>query len=299
MRKKIRLLVSVLLVVATLAFGVYFIAGHRDLVTQLKHTPPLTILWVLLLDVVMFGVLLLVLGATLRVCARKLPLRENVLLNAYMLFINFFIPGQGGPAFRGVYMLRRHQLKVRYYVAATLFYYMLYGIVGIFLLLLGSLPWWQTAVAVCVMAATGVAAMKLYARHAKLQVRELRITRATVLYLLAATILQALVQVVIYVVELHSSGTHVGLGQALIYTGAANLALFVGLTPGAIGIRESFLVFTEHLHHISSGSIVVANVIDRSVYLIFLLALVVVTLSLHAKEKLQVRQVQAAIKKEA
>lgn len=294
MNKKLRLILSIVLALLTLAVGAYYLSRHRNLLTQLGNTPPLTIVWVLLLYVVMFGVLLLILDASLRICGKRLGWQENTLLNAYSLFINFFVPGQGGPAFRGIYLYRQHRLKVRNYIAATLLYYVFYGAVGVFLLALGSRPLWQTGLLGLLMVGACYVAINFYTRRAKFNPHELNANRTNVAYLLLVTILQAIVQLAIYFVELHNGNRHVGLTQAITYTGAANLALFVGLTPGAIGIRESFLIFTEHLHHISSGSIVVANVIDRSVYLVFLLLLFVLTLSLHAKDKLQLNKIKRA-----
>jgi uncharacterized membrane protein YbhN (UPF0104 family) len=88
--------------------------------------------------------------------------------------------------------------------------------------------------------------------------------------------------VIIYYTELRSL-SHVSFGQALIYAGAADFALFVSLTPGAIGFRESFLLFSRDLHHIGSGTIAAASLIDRAIYIILLGILFVIALSFHAK----------------
>jgi len=90
--------------------------------------------------------------------------------------------------------------------------------------------------------------------------------------------------------ELHSIHPETSVAQALTYTGVANFALFVSLTPGAIGIREAFLVFSQNLHHLGNTIIVGANLIDRAVYLLFLGLLFVMTLALHAKDKLHIKQ---------
>jgi uncharacterized membrane protein YbhN (UPF0104 family) len=80
-------------------------------------------------------------------------------------------------------------------------------------------------------------------------------------------------------------GTH--FSQAVIYSGAANLSLFVALTPGAIGFRESFLLFSRHLHHISNSSIVAANIIDRAMYIILLLILALFIFATHSQRRLK------------
>jgi uncharacterized membrane protein YbhN (UPF0104 family) len=108
----------------------------------------------------------------------------------------------------------------------------------------------------------------------------------------AAAAMQLATQVAIYAVELHNVGAHASFGQVLSYTGVANFALFAALTPGAIGIREAFLLFSEKLHHISSEAIVAANVVDRGVYLVFLGVLFLLVIGLHAKKKLHVSQLK-------
>ncbi len=105
-----------------------------------------------------------------------------------------------------------------------------------------------------------------------------------------ATAIQLAAQCAIYFVEVHAVDHSVSVGQILTYTGAANFALFVALTPGAIGIRESFLLFTQHLHHLGSAIIVSANVIDRAAYLVLLGILFVIVSSMHAGKKLRLRQ---------
>jgi uncharacterized membrane protein YbhN (UPF0104 family) len=106
-----------------------------------------------------------------------------------------------------------------------------------------------------------------------------------------ATLLQLALQAVIFGIELHNVDPGVSIGQIMSYTGVANLAIFVALTPGAIGIRESFLLFSQNLHHINSSTIVAAHVTDRAIYLLFLGILFVLVISLHAKDKLHVKQI--------
>src|SRR6185312_11421412 len=102
-----------------------------------------------------------------------------------------------------------------------------------------------------------------------------------------ATLIQISFVAVIYYSELRSVAPGTTFGQAVIYTGAANLALYVSLTPGAIGFRESFLLFSRHLHHISSTTIVAASILDRAVYVVFLLGLAVFVFGTHVNRRLK------------
>jgi uncharacterized membrane protein YbhN (UPF0104 family) len=296
MLKKLQPIISVVLLACALAAGIFYLVAHHSLLKQLAHTHLTVIILVLALYTVMLGVLVIIFTATIRICHKKLGLEENVKLNIYSLLINFFVPGQGGPAYRGFYLYKRHQLRVKNYIIVTLLYYVFYAIVSVFLLLVGKLPWWQTLGALVLIAIVGLIAVRKYSESSKIRKNSLDLSLMNIAYLFLAAVLQAIVQITIYTIELHSANTHISLSQIITYTGAANLALFVALTPGAIGIREAFLIFTEHLHHISSGNIIVANVIDRSVYLVFLLILIAITLSLHIGSRLNLRKIPVNIK---
>ena len=194
--------------------------------------------------------------------------------------------GQAGPALRGAYLKKYYGLLVRKYIFVTLLYYGFYAVVSALLMLAGSqLPWYLTLLAVLVMAGIGYLVVTWYMRRRKLSEDGLDLSIRSLGFLLLATLLQAFVQMSIYFIELHSVHSHATLKRTLAYTGVANFALFVGLTPGAIGIRESFLVFSERLHHISSANIIAANIIDRSVYLVFLGIMFVVIVMTHVKRK--------------
>jgi len=219
---------------------------------------------------------------------KRITPKENMLFNAYSSLVNFFGPGQSGPVFRGAYLRKRHNLGLKQYVFATLLYYGFFAVFSTFLMLAGTCPWWQTAGLMCTTGVLSGGVIRWYKRRAGLQ--QIRPTVSAIAWIGMATALQVALMVAIYSVELHSVAVKASLGQVMSYTGVANLALFAALTPGAIGIREGFLLFSQRLHHITSSAIVAANVVDRGVYLLFLGLLFILVISMHAKQKLQVTQ---------
>jgi uncharacterized membrane protein YbhN (UPF0104 family) len=281
MLKKLRPYISIGLLVIALGLAVLFIHKHKNLLTQLGNTPLSVGLIVLGLYIVMFAALMLKFSATLKVCNIKLKNDENAKLNAHTLLINFFIPGQGGPIYTGIYLFKKYKLKVKNFILATILYYIIYALISVGLLLAGSRPLWQTIASILIVGGAGTFAAKRYMNKANIGKESLNLRFPAITWLTLATLFQAIVQVVIYAVELKSVNHHIRLSQIITYTGAANLALFASLTPGAIGIRESFLIFTEKLNHLSSSNIVLASLIDRSVYLVFLGLIIIVTLILH------------------
>jgi uncharacterized membrane protein YbhN (UPF0104 family) len=278
-----RKIAAVLILVATIAaFTVYFIK-HPEVRHQLGQTSPNIL--VLLLALYLTGIVALafVTIATVRLYKLRLEPSESLLLTMYTAIINFFGPLQSGPAFRAVYLKKKYKLSLKHYTIATLIYYCFYGGFSVLLLLSTTLKWWLLPLALA-----GFAVLFGASRSKRLQPRLQGIDLRGWTYLALATLAQIVIVLLIYYTELRTVAPGTSFSQAMVYTGAANLALFVSLTPGAIGFRESFLVFSQHLHHISNSTIVAANILDRAMYLVLLLILALIIFGTHARRQLGV-----------
>ncbi|MGF7228404.1 MAG: lysylphosphatidylglycerol synthase domain-containing protein [Candidatus Saccharibacteria bacterium] len=291
MKKQIRMVLGFILLAATIAVFAWYMHAHPEILRQLKQVKSITLVVLLGLYAVFFAALVAILQVSVRMYQKNISIKENFLLSAYSSLINFFGPGQSGPGLRAIYLKRRHNLGIKQYIFATLLYYACYAVISACMMFIGSRSWWQTTLFVLAVGGGSALILGWYARKSKLHERSAIMRFGGWMFL--ATLGQLLAQVAIYFVEIHAITSHVSFGQIVTYTGAANFALFAALTPGAIGIREAFLVFTHNLHHISNNVIVTANVIDRAAYLVFLGLLFVVVLSLHAGKKFKLRQMAA------
>jgi len=281
--KPIRAVLIIGILAATVAAFVWYFAKHPEVGHQLSHTSPGLLLALVGLYIAAVSCVGLILKATLVLCRVTIPVRESLLVTMYSSIINFFGPLQSGPAFRAVYLKRRHGVELKKFSLATLAYYFFYGAFSVALLFSSVLGWWLVPLALLGIGTLWV----LFKGKLKFVQRFRMLNLAGLGYLGLATLLQLFVTVIIFYFELHSLNPHVHFSQAVVYAGAANLALFVSITPGAIGFRESFLLFSQHLHHISNTNIVAANVIDRSVYIVMLLILLVGILATHAERRLR------------
>lgn len=299
MKGKLRIVLGVAIVIATVAAFVWYINGNPEVLRQLKATPLTTIGLLFLLFIgAMTIALMLVLYGYMLFYKKHMSWPENFLLNSYSSLINFFGPGQSGPAFRGAYLKMKHGLKIKQYVFITLVYYAFYAFFSGLLLAIPSLVWWQSLLLLLFIGTVCYIVLKIYLRRNSGLLTTSGTNLKPLVIISSATLLQVLLLWLIYFVELRSFDSSVSLGQAATYTGAANFALFVSLTPGAIGFREAFLIFSQNLHHISNDIIVAANVLDRAVYILFLGLLFVVVLALHANKTLQVKKIRQITKQE-
>lgn len=291
MKKHIKAILAPIILIATVAVFAWYLHGHPEIVDQLKRINPALLIVLVLLYCVTFTAVVAQLQISVLMYKKHMGIRDNFLLSAYSSLANFFGPGQSGPGVRGLYLKKRVGMRIKDYIFATLLYYACYAVISACLMLGGVRPWWQTAGFVVVAGVASVLVIRWYMRRSKLTE-----SRAAILkfggWMFVATAVQLLVQVVIYSMELRATGSHASLGQMISYTGAANFALFAALTPGAIGIREAFLVFTQNLHHIGNNTIVTANIIDRAAYIVFLGLLFILVFGLHANRRLKLRQLQ-------
>lgn len=284
--------VAVLLLTISLFVG-YFVQ-HPEYWRELTRISPWTITWVLLLNVAMVFVLVLITDTTVQMCGKALRPMENFLLTSYSSLANFFGPLQSGPGVRSVYLKSRHKVRLRDYTLATLLSLGLFAAYSALFLLVGMRPWWQTALTILVVALASAYVIRFFRKRDKTPEKsQFRLSSTLLSRLLILTFLQVVITVGWYYVELRAVNPQIHITQAMSYAGAANFSLFVSFTPDAIGIREGFLLFSQHIHHVSTHDIVAANVIDRVSYVLFLVLLFVLTLSLHAKNRLKLATYQA------
>lgn len=286
-KKLIRGTLAIAVLIATISVFTWYFVKHPQAIQALKHVAPLTLAELFGLYCLLMAVIVWIQVATLALCDISLGSKESTLLVLYSTIINFFGPLQSGPGFRGAYLKAKHNVSLKKYTLATLVYYGLYALFSGLLLVSFAIGWWILIIAVAVFLAAPLALR--IPRFSSLDLRNVR-------QLALASIAQVVILSAIYFVEIHSLMPHASYLQTLAYTGAANFALFVSLTPGAIGFRESFLVFSQHLHHIGDNIIAAASVMDRGVYILMLLLMAAAVFGLHANDYLGTRKLKKAAK---
>jgi uncharacterized membrane protein YbhN (UPF0104 family) len=295
MLKKYKVALVIVILLVTVAVFVHFFATHTNYLTILKHVKPSAILAIIGLNALLTIVLAIIFELSLIACGVKLPFKEQLLVTAYSSIANFFGPLQSGPGVRAVYLKAKHQVRLRDYTLVTLVGYALFAMLSALLVLVGSRPWWQTVGALIVVAVGCTVVIGLFVKRGRSKAGKpgVRFTVPIILGLLLATLAQVAIVAAYYSVELRAVGVRASLHQVLVYTGAANFALFVSLTPDAIGFRESFLALSRRLHHIANASMLAANVLDRAVYAAYLGLLFLIVVAVHGRDQLKTWQARS------
>jgi len=289
-RLPIKKILIVLLLVIILGLFSYYIDKHPAIIESLKHTS----IWLILILLTCYFILLTwwmgVYNQILSLCTKPLQTKQNMLLTIYSTLANFFLPLQSGPAVRAGYLKKRFKLSIAKYLLATFVYFGIYAIISVAFLFVASNYWWLMLPASIL--AGGFSYLVFNFAKKRFEKKSGKITldlsKDKVIKLALLTLGQLLTQALIYGIELNS--LHVSqftIRRVFSYTGAANLSLFVSLTPGGIGFREAFLEFSRSLHHFTTNTILAASIIDRGVFLIFLALLFIIMLATHARDKLK------------
>ncbi len=280
-----KILVVTIILVTLGVFG-YYLVTHREIVETLLHLPAYLLV---LLTIGYVGAIManaFVLHTSLKLLGKKAHFADNIALTSYSSIINFFGPLQSGPGARAVYLKAKYGVRLRDFFGVTLLFYAFFAFINGIIVALAIVIQFQSWTAfsivllgIIVVTMLGIAAYRRVerVRHVLHSFKFHDIN--TWLVGLGAALLIAATTFT-YFFELMYVSPGVSIWQVVIYTAAANLALFVSLTPGAIGFRETFLVLSTKLHGIDSATIVAANIIDRAFYIVFLLVVFLILISL-------------------
>lgn len=279
-----------ILLLTTLAV-IHFFQQHPKYLTQLGTISPWTVVWVLLLNSFMLAVLIAATEVTLRLCGKSLAIRENFQLTSYSSVANFFGPLQSGPGVRAAYLKLRHGVRLRDYTLASLILLGFFALFSALFLCIGTRPWWQTTGSLLLVAAVSYKTVSYFKQRDNSPASsQFKLRPGLVGSLAVLAFLQVLITCGWYFVELKAVDSGIHFSQAMSYAGAANFSLFVSVTPDGVGVREAFLLFSQHIHHVPTGDIVSANIIDRAVYVLFLLLLLGILTLTHASSKLRLKE---------
>lgn len=277
--RRFRLAVIILIVGGTFAvFIEYLIANPKVLnIVAGLHPAALTLLAIAYLGTIVANAI--VLSASLRLIGKRVGFAENLSLTGYSSIVNFFGPLQSGPGFRAAYLKQRHGVSLKKFLYTTLLFYAFFALINglvIAAAIVVNLPGAFTApLVIAALVLTAIASWLSYRFVPAVRTMTSLIkVRSPYFWVVGiGALLLSLCTAGAYFLELIHVDVSIGFMQAVVYAAAANLALFVSLTPGAIGFRESFLLLSERLHQIPADTVIAASIIDRAFYVVFLLGL--------------------------
>lgn len=287
---------AIIIIAITLGLFYFYLTENKDVLRRLLNLPPSLMFTLAIGYLLVLMVNAFILRHSLRLTRHNLPLKENLLVVGYSSIVNFFGPLQSGPGFRAAYLNRRHGVKLSELFAVTLLFYIFFAAEsGLVLLVAGLTQFGSKPIFIAALLAAviiGVLTVFTVLRWKRLAMFTSAVRpRSSDFWLVGLGSIGLFAATsVIYLAELRQFDQGISFIQTVVYTAAANLALFVSLTPGAIGFRESFLLLSRQLHGITPDAIIGANLIDRAFYVGFLALLFLVLLAASAPKHLKLRE---------
>ena len=241
-----------------------------------------------------------VLVYSLRYIRKNIPLVDALAVTGYSSVVNFFGPLQSGPGFRAVYLKRVYDVGIKKYGVTVLIFYLFFGIINAGVVAIAWL-WKSTNIwLMLLLLLCGMIAVATLLRSKKVTslLSRIRFSNRNILMIFLGALLLVAAVFITYFAELSYVNSAIDYTQGIIYSSVANLSLFVSLTPGAIGFRESFLMFSQSLHGISTQDIISASIIDRAYNIFFLLIVFIAASGISNRHKLGLRNAKPAADQE-
>lgn len=290
-------ILSIVVIVLTVTLFVGYFLRHPELIQVLTSIKPGTILLLILGYSTTILINAFVLLYSLKLIGKSSNVFDNLMLTGYSSIVNFFGPLQSGPGFRALYLKKKHHVRIRDFFVTTLIFYGFFASINITILLVALIARnQQYAMAGLLISVLTVSILTVIYHKKKsyilLTLQRIKIAKPSFWYIGIGALALTIATAGIYHIELTHIDSSISFKQSIVYTAAADLALFVALTPGAIGFRESFLILSQHLHQIDTSTIVGASVIDRAFYVLFLFVLFILLLLINARKKLQIFSVK-------
>ena len=231
---------------------------------------------------------------------------------------NVFLPMKGGAGFRAVYLKSRYDFHYSYFLSSLAANYLVVfgvtsvvalGSLALFYFSSGAFSFPATMVFLAVGAMTSWAAFFpphtlewipfRWARERANQVLSgwhiMRKSRKTVMDLCSLTLLNLLFASAVTWLEFAAfqmkdpHGNGIGFLQATIFTAIGTLSFLISVTPAALGIKESLLMFSSQFLGITPSQALAVSLLDRSVN-IAVLCLFFSFASIYINKKLKIKK---------
>lgn len=299
MRKKGKL--SNILTLVFLAAFVWWGLNNRDVFEALKDVT----IWALL--AIGFGKMMvnvvngLFTKWTVEAFTKKLKLGEGIYVAILSAIGNYFGPLLGGASIRAIHLKKSHNLSYSKFTSTVAGYYLIIfiansiiAIVSILLLekskqtvplLVFFTAWLAVLVALTFVRLPRRSRWDRFAKHKSIRYLVTAIydieegwhilvkNKNLMFRLMLLGFSGFVITFLLTLVEFNSIGAHISLPALGLYTSLVTVSMLLSLTPGAIGIRETILLFVSVTLGVSHEQIIQVAVIDRGVNFVVLLLL--------------------------
>lgn len=301
----------------TLAFLFLFIwygVTHKEALEVMKSVSIISLLFIVAGRLTVYAGNGMFIKWTTEAFTDKLSTGESFYVGMLSAIGNFFGPLLGGASIRAVYLKRFHKLSYSNFTSTLMSYYVILFLINFSLAVISLLLLPKTSqtgalilfFCIGIIVLVGFTFIKLPDKNVVLNKSysnlfnkiietiynigfgwKIIVKKGDLLFKLTGlALLSFSAQYMISFVEFKAIGVEVSPAALGLYTAILSISLLVSFTPGAIGVRESMLIFIGLTLGVSTEQILQVAIIDRGVTFLLLFALFLITRSTKIKNKL-------------
>lgn len=247
-----------------------------------------------------------------------LSFREYFAISVMTNFGNIFLPMRGGAGFRAVYLKSKYNFDYSYFVSTLAGNYLIsfniasqIGLAGMAVLFLQKgafnpliaiiflvillLTSWAIFFPPATVGFIPIKWLSIRLNHVLSGWHTMRRSTKTVLRLSILTLVYIILGTVITWLEFSAfqmkdgAGDPIGFLQSLIFSSIGSLSLLVSITPAALGIRETLLMFSSQFLEISPSQALAVSLLDRTVSFV-VIALLATFASITLRRQLHIHE---------
>jgi|SRR3989344_6258006 len=298
--------VKLIATVIFIGLFVWFYATNPDAIKELASLHPAAIASIILLQFLTLVLNDLTIKTIIAKLGTKLNFSQGLFAAYISSFGNYFLPLSGGAALRAVYLKRNHNFSYKKFISMMYGMYIvsflatssvvlvsmagLYVLDGLFVLSLYLLMAFLFLFTLSLSSArirVDDVILRFFGRFRlsrpfvdkanKVTVgwKQLTKERKLVIKLLSYALLNIFTRAIMYFIAFQAIGIDINFLQALIYNSIISLSLYLTVTPGSIGIRETMLLLFGTGLFFSDTAILAVSLIDRASLILLLLGLFV------------------------
>lgn len=286
--------ISLVILVSLIFWTALYVRGHINefrIISNLSFKYFVILLLLYLLDIFSVGLFTKVITGTFGI---RLEIREWFGLSVVTSLANYLLPFKGGAGLRGIYLKKYHDFPYTYFLTALLATSVIIlfvnsgtGIVGMCLTYvnyrifnwivfatLATLFFLFLAVIVFSLKVPNFGTNFLKPITNSLNMwHEMKKTTSVVFKMLLIALLHAFLNILIISFAFSSFSLKVSLAQAMVISSLSVLSIFIGITPGSLGINEAVIVFSSRLFQITPAQGLLVATLRRIVILFWVFTL--------------------------
>ena len=291
---RIKRLLSVFVLIILIVWFVTYINTHLNEFKQIKIIHYNHLFYISVLTIIFLVSNGLQLRYLLEPFKIRLPFKEWFGLSVVSTFGNYLTPFRGGMGLRAIFLKNKYQFSYSLFVstlaAAYIIVFLVNSLIGVLSMMLIYLFYnlfskiiltlFLTLFLFCLFIV--IFSPKFYQTKYKLINKFLNIVNGWSLiksnykiltFTSFFTFLNVAFSVLIMYLEFSAFGINISWTQSLFLTIVSTFSIFLSITPGSLGIKESILVFSANLINISSTQALSVAILDRVINLIIILIL--------------------------